>query len=185
MQPWTVWPLTKIKLILGGARRNSRALVDLEGVAEVRGGTVCQSLRSAISGASPALAAGSDPPRLEPNAVVEDLNTFPRGKPLGMCMCVGGLYKRERAEPWGEMAPCGQNQAVVWAVIQPQWSPSTGRGEESETLGPRGWGWRQGVLSVTKTFVTLSNQLLCGASKLPEGKLIVGGQLLRALWKLA
>lgn len=64
----------------------------------------------------------SDPPRLEPNTVVEDLNTFPREqKPLGMwvmcvrvCMYVCVLFtKREKAEHWGEMVPCGQNQAVV------------------------------------------------------------------------
>lgn len=65
----------------------------------------------------------SDPPRLEPNTVVEELNTFPREqKPLGMWVrCVQCVYvsvcvlftKRERAEHWGEMVPCGQNQAVV------------------------------------------------------------------------
>lgn len=48
----------------------------------------------------------SDPPRLEPNTVVEDLNTFPREqKPLGMwvmcvrvCMyvCVCSLQKGRR-----------------------------------------------------------------------------------------
>lgn len=78
-------------------------------------GPFVRAWESAISGASPALAAGSDPPRLEPNAVVEDLNTFPRErKPLGMYVCVWVVFtKRERAEPWGEMAPCGQNQAVV------------------------------------------------------------------------
>lgn len=41
------------------------------------------------------------PPRLEPNTVREDLNTFPRNKSPWACMYVGGLYKGERAEPRG------------------------------------------------------------------------------------
>lgn len=53
----------------------------------------------------------SDPPRLEPNTVVEDLNTFPREqKPLGLwvmcvcaCMyvCVCALYKKGEGRALG------------------------------------------------------------------------------------
>ena len=79
----------------------------------------------------------SDPPTLEPNIVVDDLNTFPREqKPLGMWVmvrvyvrvCVCSLRKGRGKNIWGEMVPCGQKQVIVQTTIQSLQSVSTGRG---------------------------------------------------------
>lgn len=84
--------------------------MDLEGVAEIRGGTVCQSLGVCYlwKHSEPLLPLLQVPPRLEPNAVVEDLNTFLRERKPLACMWVCG---------WSLQKGRGQSPGVKWHLV--------------------------------------------------------------------